>query len=124
VQGSQTESVRHLTNCESIPENEPVEQESEEDSNIGDDLLLETIHKENEASALAAANKWLIPCPILNSNPISQEACKSMTLETFNSLLFHCDKSSVDEVWPSLPTITEVTGDTSSPLARSPDYFS
>jgi hypothetical protein len=32
VQGSQTESVRHLTNCETIPENEPVEQESEEDS--------------------------------------------------------------------------------------------
>jgi hypothetical protein len=46
-----------------------------------------------------------------------------MTLETFNSLLFHCDKSSVDEVWPPLPTITEVTGEASSPLAGSPDYL-
>jgi hypothetical protein len=46
-----------------------------------------------------------------------------MTLETFNSLLFHCDKSNVDEVWPSLPTITEVTGDASFPLTGSPDYL-
>jgi hypothetical protein len=50
--------------------NPPVEQESEEDSNIGDEPLLETIHRKNEASAKAASNKWLIPCPILNSNPI------------------------------------------------------
>jgi hypothetical protein len=110
VQGSQTDSARHLVNCETIPENEPVEQESEEDSTIGDELLLETIHREHQASAQVASNKWLIPCPILNSNSITQETCKSMTLETFNSLLFPCDKSSIEEVWPPLPTITDVTG--------------
>jgi hypothetical protein len=104
VQGSQTESVRHPTNCETIPESEPVEQESEEDNNIGDELLLETIQRENEASAKDASNKWLIPCPILNSNSISEETCKSMTLETFNSLLFPCDKSPIEEIWPPLPT--------------------
>jgi hypothetical protein len=123
VQASQTESVRHLTNCESIPENEPVEQESEEDNNIGDQLLLETIHRENEASTKVASNKWLIPCPILNSNSIFQDICKSMTLETFISLLFPCEKSPIEEVWPPLPTITDVTGDFPSPLAGSPDYL-
>jgi hypothetical protein len=46
-----------------------------------------------------------------------------MTLETFNSLLFPCDKSPIEEVWPPLPTITDVTGDASSPLAGSPDYL-
>jgi hypothetical protein len=85
--------------------------------------LLETIHREHEASAQVASNKWLIPCPIVNSNSITQETCKSMTLETFNSLLFPCDKSSIEEVWPPLPTITDVTGYASSPLAGSPDYL-
>jgi hypothetical protein len=115
--------LNQMANCETIPKSEPVEQESEADNTIGDELLIETMHREHESSTQDAANKWLIPCPILNTNSISQETCKSMTLETFNSLLFPCDKSPSDEAWPPLPTITDITGDSSSPLDGSPEYL-
>jgi hypothetical protein len=71
MQGSQTESVKQVINFETIHENEPVEQESKEDNTIGDELLIETMHREHEASAQVPPNKWLIPCPILNTSFIS-----------------------------------------------------
>jgi hypothetical protein len=81
VQGSQTKYVKQVTNFETIPENEPVEQEFESDITIGDELLIETMHREHEDSAQVPPNKWLTPCPILNTSSISHETCKLSQVE-------------------------------------------
>jgi hypothetical protein len=49
-----------------------IDLESEKDSLVGDELLLETLNKETRLPWLfLVRNKWLIPCPSVNNTPLS-----------------------------------------------------
>ncbi|KAM0871587.1 hypothetical protein ACQ4PT_039287 [Festuca glaucescens] len=87
----------------------------------GNELLIETMTIEHEVALAAGtttpSNKWLVPCPILEE----KNAVPPVTTHMTSMLLPYSHTMSVD-AWPTLPTITEVTDASSSPLAGSPAY--
>jgi hypothetical protein len=125
VNNSQTETVRHGKNygvADAIQESAMEHESEEDDSAGGDELLIETMAKEHEASKLsgivAPANSWLVPCSIVQNlhEPVHEctDAVQSMLLP-YSYTLSH-------DAWPPLPSIPEVTDGSNSPLIGSPAY--
>ncbi|KAM0862657.1 hypothetical protein ACQ4PT_045119 [Festuca glaucescens] len=117
--GSQTETVGHGRKHDDVVvtdvNTESDSQESNDDEAGSSELLIETITREHEAKVAASQdvpqNKWLVPCPIL------QEKRKMPPADTLlTTLLLPYSQ------WPSLPTITEMNENSSSPPVGSPAY--
>uniref|UniRef100_A0ACD5W904 Uncharacterized protein n=1 Tax=Avena sativa TaxID=4498 RepID=A0ACD5W904_AVESA len=104
--GSQTDSVRQHGVQDVEEKGLENEQISDDDSNmLGNELLIESMAREHEASAPmdspVASNKWLVPCSLSHQ---AQDIHLSTT------------------EWPSLPVITDVSVDASSPSKDLPSY--
>ncbi|KAM0921783.1 hypothetical protein ACQ4PT_006703 [Festuca glaucescens] len=126
--GSQSESVRHHRQCENVVitdiTNETGTQESDEDS-AGGELLIETMARENEATTNAGTpppNKWLVPCSILQIIPAAPSLPASSNVTPVTSMLLPFSHVLSADAWPPLPTITDVSDSSNSPLSGSPDY--
>jgi hypothetical protein len=119
---SQTESVKYSAPSDTIPEQRR-SRESEEDSFVDDELLIKSMQKDHEKSLLNSSSKRIIPSTGTISSPISIDTSKIVAVDTFTYLLFPCDKNLNTEDWPPLPIITDVTGDSQSPMVGSSDYI-
>jgi hypothetical protein len=122
---SQTDTARHGRNydgSDAIQENDMEDESEEEDSAGGNELLIESLAKEHEAAELsgtvAPANSWLVPCSIIQKmhEPVHEHA------DVVQSMLLPHSYTLSHDAWPPLPSITEVTDDSNSPLIGSPTY--
>lgn len=122
---SQTDTARHGRNydgSDAIQENDMEDESEEEDSAGGNELLIESLAKEHEAAELsgtvAPANSWLVPCSIIQKmhEPVHEHA------DVVQSMLLPHSYTLSHDAWPPLPSITEVTDDSNSPLIGSPAY--
>jgi hypothetical protein len=123
LMSSQTESVHQGRQHENViitDVTEEVDTQESEDDSTGGELLIETIAREHKDALLQPGmtpNKWIIPCPILNVNPLNPAATP------ISSLLLPSSHNLSDENWPPLPVITDVTDLVNSPTNVSSDYL-
>jgi hypothetical protein len=122
--GSQSDSGRRQRACDTITEvNDDtlaMDNESEDDSAGGNELLIETMTKEHEAQQLAGSspNSWLVPCSLIHKEQMPNPGCT----ETVSSLMPPLSQNLPADIWPPLPSITDISDGSNSPLVGSPDY--
>jgi hypothetical protein len=125
VYSSQTETIGHGRNhgASDVVQESDVEHESEDDDCPGgDELLIESMAREHEASKLsgtvAPANSWLVPCSFVQNvhAPVHEGN------DTVQSMLLPHTYTLSHDAWPPLPSIAEVTDGSNSPLIGSPAY--
>jgi hypothetical protein len=121
--GSQSDSGRRQRACDTITEvNDDtlaMDNESEDDSAGGNELLIETMTKEHEAQQLAGSspNSWLVPCSLIHKEQMPDPRCT----ETVSSLLPPLSQNLPADIWPPLPSMTGISNGLNSPLVGSPD---
>jgi hypothetical protein len=124
VMGSQSESGRRQRACDTITEvndeSLAMDNDSEDDSAGGNELLIETMAKEHEARQLAGSppNSWLVPCSLIHKEQLPDPR----GTEAVASLLPPLSQNLPANIWPPLPSITDISDGSNSPLVGSPDY--
>ncbi|KAK1631927.1 hypothetical protein QYE76_006242 [Lolium multiflorum] len=124
VMGSQSESGRRQRACDTITEvndeSLAMDNDSEDDSAGGNELLIETMAKEHEARQLAGSppNSWLVPCSLIHKEQLPDPR----GTEAVASLLPPLSQNLSANIWPPLPSITDISDGSNSPLVGSPDY--
>jgi hypothetical protein len=122
--GSQSESGRRQRACDTITEvndeSLAMDNDSEDDSAGGNELLIETMAKEHEARQLADSppNSWLVPCSLIHKENLPDPR----GTEAVASLLPPLSQNLPANIWPPLPSITDISDGSNSPLVGSPDY--